>query len=414
VTARYKALLELPGFRRLLLSAVIGRLPSGMFSLAILLFVQARTGSFFTAGLAVGVFTFLGAGTGPWLGALVDRVGQTRVLAVTGVGQTAALVTLALVAQTGTPAIVTIALAALAGATQPPIAGCLRALWASVTDGAEELEASYALDATSQEVIWTLGPLLVGLTATLLSPAAAVLACAAITACGTALFASSGLSRAWHPAPARRRGGGAMSAGDLQALLVTVLLAGVLIGAIEVGLPALASERGARWAAGPLLALFSAGSMVGGLLYAGAPRPDSVASRYRTLLLAMVLAVAPLAIVHSLLAILLLSTVAGLGLAPMLAAQLSLIGALAPADTMTEAFAWHRTATIAGSAIGSGLGGALVDVHEANAALALGCVGVMLAWVAAKIWGRRVEKRVDGQDLASPASAFDSVELRSA
>src|SRR5207245_2637524 len=117
-------------------------------------------------------------------------------------------------------------------------------------------------------------------------------------------------------------------------------------------------------------------SMAGGLLYAGGRRSVSVARRYRTLLLAMVIAVAPLTVVHSLAAAFPLSVLAGLGLAPMLTAQLSLVGALAPADAATEAFNWHRTATIAGAAIGSGLGGSLIDAHRANAAFLLGCVGV--------------------------------------
>jgi len=99
VIARYRALFSVPGFTRLLVSSVLARLPSGMFSLAILLLVRARSGSFLAAGVAVGAFALAGALAGPLLGALVDRVGQTRVLAPAALGQGALLVAMALAAR---------------------------------------------------------------------------------------------------------------------------------------------------------------------------------------------------------------------------------------------------------------------------------------------------------------------------
>lgn len=390
--ARYRALFSVPGFSRLLVSSVLGRLPAGMFSLAILLFVHAHTGSFLSAGVAVGAFTLSSALTGPALGALVDRVGQTRVLLPSACCQAALLTALVLVAHAGAPTTAIFALSALSGACQPPVAGCIRALWPHVAGEGEQLETIYALDATTQEVIWTLGPLLVGSSVAFVSPDAGVLACAAITLCGTLFFASSKLSSGWQAPPARERTrGGALASHGLRALLGTVALAGVVIGAIEVGLPALASEDSARWASGPLLALFSMGSMAGGLLYSARSWRLAIAPRYSALLLAMAVAVAPLAAVHSLAGAFLLSAVAGLGLAPMMSAQFSLVGALAAASATTEAFTWHRAATIAGMAAGSSLGGSLVDTHGASAAFALGCTGVTLAWLLAEAWRGRID-----------------------
>jgi hypothetical protein len=75
VLSRYRVLFSVPGFSRLLVSSVFGRLPSGMFSLAILLFVRERTDSFLVAGLAVGAFTLAGAVMAPVQGGIVDRLG---------------------------------------------------------------------------------------------------------------------------------------------------------------------------------------------------------------------------------------------------------------------------------------------------------------------------------------------------
>jgi MFS family permease len=364
-----------------------------MISLAILLLVHGQTNSFLDAGLAVGGFAATGAVMGPPLGAIVDRHGQRAVLLPAACCQAALLVVLVLVAQAKAPVAAIVLAAALAGAAQPPIAGCIRALWSELASDGETLETAYALDATTQEVIWTLGPLLVGSAAGLISPAAAVLLCAAITLGGTTLFATSTLSSGWKAQVRERAHGGALASAGMRALLVTVVLAGVVIGAVEVGLPAFAVEHGSHWSSGPLLALYSVGSMIGGLLYSAKSWRLSPGQRYSAMLVAMALAVAPLAFAPSLAAGYALSVIAGLGIAPMLTAQFSLVGALAAAGTTTEAFAWQRAATIAGMAAGSTLGGSLVDSVGAKGAFALGCATVALAALLASVWRQRIDPR---------------------
>jgi MFS family permease len=77
---RYRSVLSLPGIRPLLAAAFIGRLPVAMISLAIVLLVSEESGSYAIAGavsatqaLASGIFS-------PFLGRLIDRLGQTPVL----------------------------------------------------------------------------------------------------------------------------------------------------------------------------------------------------------------------------------------------------------------------------------------------------------------------------------------------
>jgi MFS family permease len=405
VIARYRALFSVPGFTQLLVSSILGRLPSGMFSLAILLFVHGRTGSFLAAGVAVGAFALAGALAGPLLGMLVDRLGQARVLLPAAFLQGTLLVALVLVAQAGAPTSAVVALAALAGSAQPPIAGCIRALWSQLAEDPGTLETAYALDATTQEVIWTLGPLLVGSTVVLVSPAGAVLLCAAITVSGTAFFATSRLSSGSRAGMPERARAGALTSPGLRALLGTVALAGVVIGAIEVGLPALAVAHGARWSAGALLALFSVGSMAGGLLYSAAGWRRPIGLRYIALLLAMSAGVAPLIAAHALAAAYPLSVLAGLGIAPMLSCQLSLVGSLAPAGAATEAFTWHRGATIAGMAAGSTLGGSLIHAHGSSGAFALGCASVALAGLLAALWRARIEPLRSSRTVSAVAAA---------
>ena len=178
--ARYRALFSTPGVSRLLVSSVVGRLPSGMFSLAILLFVHGSTGSFLVAGSRWGRSRWRARRSARCWGRRSIGTGRRGCCWAPRSPRRGCWWRWCSSTQAGAPVAAIVALAALAGGALPPIGGCVRALWSEVAHGGE-LETAYALDATTQETIWTLGPLLVGLTAGFASPAAAVLLCAALT-----------------------------------------------------------------------------------------------------------------------------------------------------------------------------------------------------------------------------------------
>src|ERR1700684_471806 len=98
---RYRSVLSAPGCARVFGTALIGRLPQGMLSLAILLLVRSKTGSYAAAGIAVGAYAFATAAGAPFLGRLVDRFGRRRVLAPSAIAQGVALTGLVLAADAG-------------------------------------------------------------------------------------------------------------------------------------------------------------------------------------------------------------------------------------------------------------------------------------------------------------------------
>src|SRR3981081_4462727 len=90
----------MPGSSRLLITALVGRLPQGMASLAILLLVRGVTRSYAAAGLAVGAYAFSNAACAPLQGRLVDRFGRVRVLLPLAAAQAIVLVGLVVDAST--------------------------------------------------------------------------------------------------------------------------------------------------------------------------------------------------------------------------------------------------------------------------------------------------------------------------
>jgi hypothetical protein len=393
VVSAYRAFLSIPGARRLLISAVVTRVPNGMLSLAILLLIRGRTGSFALAGVAVGAFALANASVAPVQGALVDRLGQPRVLGACAVGQSILLVALVAAAQARLPTVLLVGLVGLAGALVPPSMACARALWPQIASNAATRDAAYALDAITLEAAWVLGPLLVVAVVALASPAAAVLLCATITLGGTAAFASSPHARHWRSGGQRRSRAGAIASPELRRLLGSIALFGFWWGAIQVGLPALAVHVGSRGASGALLALVSLGGVIGGLLYGARSWRVSIEARYGVLLLVLALLLTPLIIARSLAAAIPLSLIAGLALTPMLSCQNTLVGAVAPAGSVTEAFTWTTTATFGGIAVGSAAAGSLIGAAGVGAPFAAACAAASLAAALAALTYLHVRQR---------------------
>jgi MFS family permease len=355
-----------------LVSSIVARLPLGMSTLAILLLIHQETGSFASAGVVVGAFTLASAAAAPVQGALVDRYGGRRVVTPFAVLQALSLVALVLLARGGASIVVLITIAIVAGALVPPVDACVRVLWRDVAPEPAILEAAYQLDATSQEVIWTAGPLLVALAAAW-DPSGAMLATAAIVLGGTLLFVRAPLARRSTGSGGSRRPGAALTSPALRLLLVVSALLGFGVGAVEVGLPALALRTGAKGVSGILLALWSIGSMAGGFAYGLRNWQLDTSERYPILLALIAAGTAPLIFAHGLASALPLSALAGIGYAPALSCEYVLVGRLVPREVAGEAFMWTTASLVAGIAAGAAVAGPLVQDVGVPSSFLVGC-----------------------------------------
>src|SRR5205814_8110963 len=115
--------------RRLVGASMLARLPTAMLPLAILLTVVETGGPLAAAGLVAGGFGLGRAAVSPVLGALIDRIGQPRVLLGGAVVQALLLVALVAGAEARLTLLVVGAIAVAAGAASPPVQASLRALW---------------------------------------------------------------------------------------------------------------------------------------------------------------------------------------------------------------------------------------------------------------------------------------------
>jgi MFS family permease len=351
-----------PAALRLLGLSVLGQLPLTTFSIMLLLQTQHLTGSFAAGGVVTGVYAMsVGAG-GPVLGRLSDRHGQTAVLIASAAVAATALCATALV-PAGTSAAVIVVLAATAGVATPPVGACTRTLFAAVLPDRRAVQSAYAAEATASELAWVCGPPLALAVGALISDGAALAFGAVILVGATFGLAAQPASRRWRPAVTLGpRRGGSLRVAAMRTLVLILVAIGVLFGAAEVGVTGAAEQLGTTNIAAPLLALWGAGSLTGGVLVTRFGTQQNSGRELMRLLAALVVGHAALAVAagsaYTLGALLF---VAGTAIAPTYSTVYAIVDRVAPASTLTEAFAWLETAVAVGGAIGAAVAGALVQ-----------------------------------------------------
>jgi predicted MFS family arabinose efflux permease len=380
VLGPYRDLLATPGGLRLSASAFVARLPIAMVGLGIVLLVVAETGSYARAGAFAATFALVNACAAPAVARLIDRFGQRRVLLPSVPVHAVALLAFAwLVAHDG-PTWAQVATVVVAALLAPSIGALVRVRWGYVLGDDPRLHTAYALESVLDELIFVLGPLVVTVLATDVTPGAGLVAAVVLVVGGTAALLSHTSTEApvvrhteAHPNALRSRG--------LPALMLVMVFTGGVFGAIELSAVAFADHAGHRPLAGALLACYAGGSMVSGLVF-GAIRGDLAPRRSLAVGLAvMTVTAAVLPPVSSLAVLAPLLFIAGLGIAPSLISAFTLVERTVPTRAVTEGLTWLTTALVVGFSGSTWLAGQLVDGAGVGWAFAVGAVSAAVALV---------------------------------
>jgi predicted MFS family arabinose efflux permease len=263
------------------------------------------------------------------------------------------------------PLPVAYAAVAAAGLFTPPLEGGLRALWPSVLRREDQVHTAYAMDAVAQEVMFTVGPLLVTLCVSLWSAQAALLVLNAVGVLGALSVVVSPPSRAWRSAPREAHWLGALRSPGLLALLAAFLFVGIALGSITVASVPYADDHGGDVVYGWLMAALGLGALVGGVVYGARPWPGVPERRLRVLVAFLAVCYLPLTLMPGAVAMVGLTVLAGVFLAPAIACAFVIVDRHAPRGTVTEAFSWLVTTFTVGHSLGTGLAGPVVEAGGA-------------------------------------------------
>jgi predicted MFS family arabinose efflux permease len=262
----------------------------------------------------------------------------------------------------------------------------MRVVWSSIAPTPRMLTRAYSLDAVAEEILFTTGPLIVGVLVLVATPVVALFATAGVALVGTVLFtlAPAVRSRARatsaphaHERPLRQRG--------FPTVLVALAGVGIVLGTMETAVPAFATERGSTALSGILLALLSAGSAVAGLIYGHRSWRSSLSARLVVLSIGLAAASGLAALAPNEVTIGVILLGAGLFLAPSLVTGYLLADALTTERVRNEASTWINTAVNSGAAVGAALAGVLVDHTTTSLAFAVGAAIAVVLTVAAGV-----------------------------
>jgi MFS family permease len=394
---RYRVALRAPGLVRLLGTSLIARMPNGMSSLAILLLVTRHHG-YARAGLVTGLYVAAAGASNLVSSRAADRIGPRPVLLSTAVGYAGGMIALALVP--GRDYGLELTVAALTGLSSPPVVSVVRGLWPRLFEP-EVAQAVYGLEATAQELIFIAGPALVAIVAGLAGAPAAVGLTGVLALLGTwACATSPALSAPVQRGQARQRR--PLHGTGLPFYVAIAVALTIALNMTDVGVIAFVSGRHASATSGAVLAIWSLGSLVGGLRFgAGSARVDDAGVARATVLVALSVAAAAAAPGTVGLAVIMFA--GGATIAPGLARLYARVGATAPEGASTEAFGWIAAGLLAGSSIGAALGGIAVDALGPRPTFLLGALAPFAVAVAAllRLRHRQNQARLHGQPLTS-------------
>ncbi|WP_396667981.1 MFS transporter [Microbacterium sp. R86528] len=374
--SRYGELLKTPGVGRIMAAQLTARFPNGMTSLAVLLHIEQVTGSYGAAGLVLAATSVGQAIAGPVTSRWMGVWGMRRVLTVTTAICAAAIAAIALL-----PMVVAgyMVVGLIAGLSTPPVQSAVRTIYPKMVTS-KQLTPLFSLDASLQELIWVLAPVVITVVATQVGTVQALLLVVAILIGGCAWFIlSPEVGRVRIPRSRRRLGRVLMKPPVMLATVVGFLLIGAC-AAVEAGVVATFGHDGIE--AGIVLALFAVGSLAGGLSFGHLPiGPWAMARRFAIVTIGMTLAMFSLDVWWMSGTLI----IAGAGIAPAFAVLFAMTSVSVKFSETAEAYGWIGTGQLIGAAAGSAVAGFLIDGVGPEGAIAaaagFAALGTILAIV---------------------------------
>ena len=376
----YRRVLALPGVGRLLLFAVLARVPATATGVVLTLHVVTGLHHGYAAAGVVGTAVTAGQGIGgPWRGRVVDRVGLRRSLVPSVVVATAcwALAPFASFAQL-------VVLAMVGGVLGVPVFTVVRQSL-SVLVPEEQRRTAFSLDGMGTELSFMVGPAVGVIVATQVSTGVALLGLSAATLLvGLGLMAMNPATRSAAEGTAPGEAG---DAGErvaraawftprLVAVLAVAAGATIVLAGTDVSVVAHLREHGAVELTGLVFVAWGAGSMIGGLVYGGVHRRVSPF----LMLLVLALLTVPVGLAPGPATLLLTILPAAALCAPVIAATAEGVSRLVPEAARGEAMGWHGSALMVGSALGAPLAGWMIDTEGAwSGFAAVGAAGMLVA-----------------------------------
>jgi len=377
----YTTLFRTPGAMKFSVSALIGRMPISMDSLALIFIVVAVSDSYALAGALSAVASITISIATPFWSRLADRIGQRKMLLrvvplkILGLSLFIALVMNEAPVWTWFASIILAELAAI------NTGGLVRRRWLHVlspdksTTAEDETDkhvvnTAYSYEALMDEIVFIVGPITATACATSIAPAAGLIAGMILMSIGLPLFA---MQRATEPPPSPVRVKDphppVIGIPIVQAIALATTFTGGFFGAIAITVVGFAESEGQKSYSGLLLGLWASGSAVMAIINGLIKWKTSYAGRFLIFLTALTIFSIPFIFVDSIFGLAIALFFNGFAIAPLIVNAYGVVQEAVPSEQITESFTWVVAGMPLGGAIASALGGWVIETYGAQSAL---------------------------------------------
>jgi hypothetical protein len=382
----YWRLLRVKGASALWVTGLIARMPMAMYSLGTVLMITTLKGNYALAGGLSAAGLAGGALVLTKVAAWVDRYGPRRVLIPQALVFAAATAAFIAAAQAHAPAWALYVTGTIAASALPALGAIVRTAWSTLCaphpENADLARRAFALESSTDDVIFMIGPALTAFLVTTGFAGGGLAGAAAFALVGIAVFVrqpSVAVGRAGRaPAGGAASGGSPVGAREnsgprstsrrwtppaygLAALAPVLMLAAAATSAVEIATVAYAGAHGHRSLAGLILAGAAVGSCAGGLWYGARKWHVAEDLRFATALVLSALGTAALRFAPGLPLLSLNVLLVGVFIAPTLIGGYSILERQARPGRETEALSWVGFCNCAGAGAGSAAAGWAID-----------------------------------------------------
>lgn len=378
----YRAFLSTKHVPGIVVSMTLARLPMGVVTLILVLFVSIHYGAA-VSGMATAAFTAGVACFGPVFGRLVDRGHGPIALRILGVAELAAILGLVGGVMAGIHPVAVVACSFAAGALTPPIAGVTRSLWPVMLD-IGLVSTAYNFEVLVVDLIYVMGPLLASLFIAAEVPEWGLIVATVGCTLGSLILSMLAPVKN-HAAHNRER---TLSRKDLTAppprpTLLTLAVGLLLLvclgkmcysGWLEALIPLFYSNQGAALLGSIAISAWSVGAALGVVLFNRfQPASRTIAIHKQLPLFAAIFLIVTLLtpFAGGIASMCIVMFAIGMAGAPCDNLYYQLSGLLAPEERQAEMFSWLNTATSVGVSAGAFFAGCTVETSGFDTAFTL-------------------------------------------
>jgi MFS family permease len=358
----------------------IARLPISMVGIGVLMYVEAERGSYAIAGAISGSISIAAAIGGPLSSRLIDKLGQHRVLPIQILIIAISSIALVVLIPSNVPAPYLFIFSIASGLAYPSIGALVRSRWTALLVSGPILLTAFSIESIIDELIFIVGPTIAATTSVKIHPAAPQVIGIFLLAGGGLWLASMRSSEPPVNTQPGKPGKPVILQNGLIYLWGVHIASGVFFGAVETSIIAYTKIAGKPIYGGIVIALWSFGSLIGGVVYGGMHFKSPLHKQLIVVSFLLVPATAAMVFVNSIFMLALLTIAAGIGVSPLLIASAAITQRRSPIGCTTEAIASMYAGIGLGFAFALAMAGWLIDNRGTSYAFALGALAALVTF----------------------------------